>query len=92
MVKVLNIKIHEVNSIDCFYRFWLTKFENKLYETNISSNRNITFTNVVFHKRKYMPDILFTDECNDGQNFGHRVSLPNIVSNKFCFYQFKTEL
>jgi hypothetical protein len=62
--------VAKLNAIDCFYRFWLTKFENKLYETNISSNRNITFTNVVFHKRKYMPDILFTDECNDGQNFG----------------------
>lgn len=45
-------------------------WENKLYEVNVTLGRNITFTNVVYHKRKYMPDILFTDECNDGQNFG----------------------
>ncbi len=62
--------VAKLNAIDCFYRPWLTFLENKLYETNLSTNRNITFTNVVFHKRKYMPDILFTDECNNGQNYG----------------------
>ncbi len=61
--------VANLNAIDCFYNH-LTTLENKLYETNISANRNITFTNVSYHKRKYMPDILFTDEGEFGKNYG----------------------
>ncbi|MDZ4668084.1 MAG: hypothetical protein SGJ00_09380 [bacterium] len=59
-----------LNSINTFNRSWLTPADNQLYVYNEGLGRNITFTNAIFHKRKYYANILFTDEGVNGQNQG----------------------
>ena len=65
-----NNVLAKLNSIQNFYRSWLSPSDNQLYVYNEGLGRNITFTNAIFHKRKYYANILFTDEGINGQNLG----------------------
>lgn len=47
-----------------------TESDNQLFVYNNSTNRNVTFSNTIYIKRKYFSDILFADEGVSGQNYG----------------------
>lgn len=46
------------------------KYGNQLYYYSSGTNRNITFSKTICQKRRYYPDIIFTDEGAHGQNTG----------------------
>ncbi len=62
--------IAKLNTIQVSYHPTLSTYASELYVNNNSFLRNINFTNTIYHKRKYLPDIVFTDEGNKGQNYG----------------------
>lgn len=45
-------------------------YANQLYYYSGGTNRNITFSKTIYQKRRYYPDIIFTDEGAHGQNTG----------------------
>lgn len=45
-------------------------YDCDLYVNDESSYRNINFTNTIYYRRKYFPDIQFTDEGQNGANYG----------------------
>ena len=46
------------------------EYANQLYYYSSGTNRNITFSKTIYQKRRYYPDIIFTDEGAHGQNTG----------------------